>query len=359
MRSLQIAVIGAGPAGLYFSILIKKLLPDVKITIVEQNSRDVTFGFGVAYSGDALNFLKNYDPMIYATILDHSIRWDSVTVMLNNESTAIEVAPFLSFPRIKLLKLLDAQLAGIGILVNYNTRISDINFLDSFDLIVAADGINSIVRSIYAKSFGTSIAYQTNRFSWYGTDRFFNNLTQCFISTKNGFYNAHCYPYLTNRSTFIVETDAATWFNNHLGNLNEEESKRYCEFIFSDILNGAKLISNQSIWRQFPNIKNKRWFFDKYVLIGDAAHTAHFSIGSGTRLAMEDAIALVEKLAEYKADISSALEAYERSRRPIVEDIIAASRRSANWYENFAKFMKFSTNKFVESYLNRCIVDKF
>jgi 2-polyprenyl-6-methoxyphenol hydroxylase-like FAD-dependent oxidoreductase len=225
--------------------------------------------------------------------------------------------------------------------------------LEGFDLVVAADGANSFVRRGREAQFGTSIVELTNRFAWYGTTQRFETLSQTFVSTEHGVFNAHHYRYSPEMSTFIVETDAATWARAGFAEMDEAQSQAYCERVFSAQLGGHPLVANRSIWRRFPRITNRRWSVGNRVLIGDAAHTAHFSIGSGTRLAFEDAIALAKALREHPGDMPAALAAYEAARRPIVEKIVAGADGSADWYERFAEHMRLAPWDLAWSYIQR------
>jgi 2-polyprenyl-6-methoxyphenol hydroxylase-like FAD-dependent oxidoreductase len=228
--------------------------------------------------------------------------------------------------------------------------------LDEFrnaDLVVGADGLNSLVRSSHEKEFGASVHFLTNRFAWFGTTKRFETLTQTFAETELGAFNAHHYRYSPDLSTFIVEVDHDTFVRAGFAQMTEAETRSLCERIFAPALDGKSLISNNSIWRQFPIVHNDRWSVGHRVLVGDALHTAHFSIGSGTRLAMEDAIALDKALAMYPNDVVAALAAYEAGRRPILEKLVAGANGSAAWYEQFAKHMQFAPVDFAMSYVTR------
>jgi 2-polyprenyl-6-methoxyphenol hydroxylase-like FAD-dependent oxidoreductase len=216
--------------------------------------------------------------------------------------------------------------------------------------VVAADGANSAARR--ARDFGTRISHCANKFSWYGTPKRFAKLTQTFLSNEHGTFNVHHYAHAADMSTFVTECDAATWQRAGFATMSEEETRRYLERVYAPVLEGAPLVSNKSIWRNFPNVRNERWFVGNLVLIGDALRTAHFSIGSGTRLAMEDAIALVKALGA-EANISNALQNFEAVRRPIVEKLVAAADASGAWYDRFPEHMKLSPRDFAWSYIQR------
>jgi 2-polyprenyl-6-methoxyphenol hydroxylase-like FAD-dependent oxidoreductase len=224
--------------------------------------------------------------------------------------------------------------------------------LAGYDLIVAADGLNSLVRRSFEGDFGTSLSYSANKFAWYGTTKRFETLSQTFVQTELGAFNAHHYRYSSSMSTFLVECDLATWQRYGFAEKTVEESQTICEDVFAATLDGHPLASNRSVWRNFPWIWNERWSFKNMVLIGDSLHSAHFSIGSGTRLAIEDAIALAKAL-EAERDISAGLDRYQSERQPIVKKLAAAARASADWYDKFPEHMKLGLMDFAYSYITR------
>ena len=351
---MRIAILGAGPAGLYLAYLIKRRRPDDTITLVEQNQADATFGFGVVFSDRALEFLKYDDPETFAAIAPRMESWNDVTLVHRNERIAIDGIGFAAIGRLKLLQLLQARVRSVGIEPQFERAVTTLDQLGDADLVVGADGVNSLVRRSFAEQFGTSVIYLANRFAWFGTSTSYETLTQTFRHTPIGDFNAHHYRYALGRSTFIVEVDEATFARAGFEKMEDMESRDVCEKVFADALEGRRLISNNSVWRRFPQVWNERWHHEKYVLIGDALHTAHFSIGSGTRLAMEDAIALDRALAAHGDDITAALQAFETARRPIVEKIVTGSMASAAWYENFAGYMEqHAPIEFAMSYIMR------
>ena len=224
--------------------------------------------------------------------------------------------------------------------------------MTGYDLIVGADGLNSLVRRSFEGDFGTSLSYSANKFAWYGTSKRFETLSQTFVETELGCFNAHHYRYSPDMSTFLVECDLATWQRYGFADKTVEESKGICERVFAATLDGHSLVSNKSVWRNFPWIWNERWSFKNMVLIGDALHSAHFSIGSGTRLAIEDAIALTKAL-EAEREIPAALARYQTERKPIVKKLVTAARTSADWYEKFPEHMKLGLMDFAYSYITR------
>jgi 2-polyprenyl-6-methoxyphenol hydroxylase-like FAD-dependent oxidoreductase len=349
---LRIAVIGGGPGGLYFSYFWKKRHPAARVDVFEQNPRGATWGFGVVFSEQALEFLAADDPETVQEIAPRMESWKNITLNLRGQSVEIDGVGFSSIGRLDLLGVLQARAASVGVTPRYDTQVTSLAQLAGYDLVVAADGLNSLVRRSLEGDFGTSLSYSDNKFAWYGTPRRFETLSQTFVKTDKGSFNAHHYRYSPGMSTFLVECDLPTWQAYGFAEKTAEESQAICENVFATTLNGHALISNKSVWRNFPWIWNKRWSFKNMVLIGDALHSAHFSIGSGTRLAIEDAIALSKAL-EKDRDVASALERYQADRKPVVEKLVTAARTSADWYARFPEHMKLSLMDFAYSYITR------
>ena len=350
---MRIAILGAGPAGLYLGYLLKRRRPDADIAVIEQNRADATFGFGVVFSDRALEFLREGDAETFAAITPQMEAWDDMTLVHRNERVVIDGIGFAAIGRLKLLQLLQQRLRSVGIDPDFSHAVTSLDEFGNADLVVGADGVNSLVRRSFADAFGASVSYLANHFAWFGTAKVYDTLTQTFRHTPVGDFNAHHYRYAPGRSTFIVETDDASFARAGFERMEEFESRSFCQKVFADALGGHPLISNNSIWRRFPQVWNARWHHGKYVLIGDALHTAHFSIGSGTRLAMEDAIALDRALAEHGDDVAAALPAFEAARRPIVEKLVTGANASAAWYERFAEHMELAPVDFAMSYITR------
>jgi 2-polyprenyl-6-methoxyphenol hydroxylase-like FAD-dependent oxidoreductase len=349
---VRIAVIGGGPGGLYFSYLWKRRHPDAEIALFEQNPAGATWGFGVVFSKEALEFLRADDPDTVDAIAPRMESWNNITLNLRGESVEIDGVGFSSIGRLELLKILQLRAASVGVAPRYQTLISSLDQLAGYDLIVAADGLNSFIRRSFEGDFGASLAYSANKFAWYGTSKRFETLSQTFVKTELGAFNAHHYRYSAGMSTFLVECDLATWNRYGFADKTLEESKAICERVFAATLGGHELISNKSVWRNFPWIWNEHWSFRNMVLIGDALHSAHFSIGSGTRLAIEDAIALTKAL-ESEIEIPAALQRYQKERKPIVKKLVGAARTSAEWYEKFPEHMQLGLMDFAYSYITR------
>ena len=349
---MRIAVVGGGPGGLYFAYLWKKRHPEAAIDLFEQNPAGATWGFGVVFSEQALDFLRADDPETVDAIAPRMESWKNITLYLRGESVALDGVGFSSIGRLELLTILQQRLRAVGVIPRYDTTITSVDQLTGYDLIVAADGLNSLLRRSFENEFGASVTHSSNKFAWYGTTKRFETLSQTFMATDLGSFNAHHYRYAPAMSTFLVECDPATWQHYGFADKTVEQSQAICEQVFAATLDGHRLASNKSVWRDFPWIWNERWSHRNIVLIGDALHSAHFSIGSGTRLAIEDAIALTKAL-EAEADISGALARYETERKPIVKKLVTAARTSADWYEKFPDHMKLDLMDFAYSYITR------
>jgi 2-polyprenyl-6-methoxyphenol hydroxylase-like FAD-dependent oxidoreductase len=349
---MRIAILGAGPAGLYLSYLITRRDRRAEVTVIEQNPPDATFGFGVVFSDRALEFLREDDEETYAAIVPHMEAWNDMTLSLRGERVVIDGIGFSAIGRLHLLQLLQARAASVGVAPRYRRVVQSLSELADFDLVVGADGVNSLVRRTHAAALGANVGHLTNRFAWFGTSKRFATLTQSFIETETGQFNAHHYRHSPTLSTFVVETNAATFERMAFAAMDDAAARAACERLFVATLDGHELVANNSVWRQFPLVHNAHWSHGNCVLIGDALHTAHFSIGSGTRLAMEDAIALDKALAAHK-DVAVALAAYEAARRPILEKLVAGANGSAEWYEHFAEHMQLKPVDFAMSYITR------
>ena len=343
---MKVLVAGAGPAGLYFSYLLKRQDPRCQVRVVEQNPPDATFGFGVVFSDRALEFLRADDPTTYDLITPELEAWVDLVVVHRGERVVIDGIGFNAIGRLHFLRFMQQQAASVGVVPEFNKPVGGIA---GYDLVVAADGANSAVRR--SADFGTRLTNFTNKFAWYGTPRRFEKLTQTFLTGEHGTFNVHHYPHSAEMGTFVVECDAATWQRAGFATMPEAETRAYLERVYAPVLRGAPLVSNKSIWRNFPNVRNQRWFAGNVVLIGDALRTAHFSIGSGTRLAMEDAIALAKALREHP--LPEALPAFEAARRPIVDKLVAAADASGAWYDRFPEHMKLAPRDFAWSYIQR------
>ncbi|MGV7218215.1 FAD-dependent monooxygenase [Bradyrhizobium sp. UFLA05-112] len=353
MRLSRIAVLGGGPAGLYFAYLWKRRHPNDQVDVFEQNQEGATWGFGVVFSDKALDFLRADDPETAEAVSARMETWRDITLVHRGERVALDGVGFSAVGRLDFITQLTERARSAGANLQFGTVVRSVDELAGYDLVVAADGVNSLIRRTFEGDFKTSLSYDDNKFAWYGTTKRFETLTQTFVETEHGSFNAHHYRYSPTMSTFIVECDRATWLRAGFAEKTEEEGRAICEKVFADTLEGHKLVNNKSIWRNFPWLWNDRWSHRNMVLVGDALHTAHFSIGSGTRLALEDVIALVNALDGEPHSLRRALEDYETARRPVVEKLVKAARTSAAWYERFAEHMKLAPLDFGYSYITR------
>ena len=350
---VRIGIVGAGPAGLYFALLTKRRLPTADVVVVERNPADATFGFGVVFSERALAFLRDGDAATFAVLTRRMESWPHQRIRHQGEDVDIDGNGFSAIGRLDLLYLLQDLCRGAGVVMHFEHEITDLEGFADRDLVVGADGIGSSVREAHASAFGTRIGTMGNYFVWYGTDRPFDCLTLSFVASDQGPVVAHYYRYAPTSSTFIVECDAQTWHRTGFAGCDDAASRAACEALFADDLAGHRLISNQSHWRNFPVVTNRAWHHGNVVLIGDALRSVHFSIGSGTRLAMEDAIALDGALADAGDDIAAGLVAFEAARRPVVDKIMAAGGESAGWYEAFGARMHLDAYDFAYDYMTR------
>ena len=339
---MKINIIGGGPAGMYFAILMKTADAARNIIIYERNGPDDTFGWGVVFSGKTLANLREADEASHADITRDFEAWDNVDVVHRGEKISIHGNSFSGIARIRLLKILQKRCEDLGIEINFQTEIAKIDSLRAdCDLLVGADGVNSSVRQKFADEFNPKLSVRPNKYIWYGTNQLFHGLTLTFRETSAGVFAAHSYKFDRGTSTFIVECDPETWSNAGFAGMSDEETRGYLAEVFAPDLNGQPLLSNNSKWINFLLVRNTRWSFENVVLLGDALHTAHFSIGSGTKLAMEDAIAVSESFIK-TADIAESLREFERTRKPVIEDYQAAAYESMVWFENAPDYMHLS-----------------
>jgi anthraniloyl-CoA monooxygenase len=350
---MRIAVIGGGPGGLYFAILMKKWRPAAEITVFERNRADDTFGFGVVFSDATLDIFERYDPESYRAITDHFAYWDDIEVRFKDAVHRVSGNGFCGCSRQQLLILLQNRAKALGVNLQFQTEVEpDLAGLAGYDLIVAADGINSRIREANRDHFAPEVDLRPNKFTWLGSTRELDAFTFFFRETPHGIFIAHTYQYEPGRSTWVIETDPDTFARAGLDAMDEEASARFLEGIFADELAGHPLITNRSLWRQFPMIRSKRWVKDKVVLIGDAKGTAHFSIGAGTKLAMEDAIALFDAF-RAKGAVREALASYETDRREEVERTQHAADVSLVWFEHVDRFWDMDPRQFAFGLMTR------
>ncbi len=351
-NAFRILVVGAGPAGLLFSLLMKRQLPDCDITVVEQNPAGNTYGWGVVFSGAALEFIEQRIPDVFTTLTGHLEVWDQLTIVHRDQAIGIDGSTFSGISRQKLLDVLQNCCRAENVRIDFDSRFDANDPLRAqADLVVGADGVNSQIRA--SSDFGTSTEEVTNHFIWYGTTRVFDSLSLIFRENEHGSFVAHTYRYSPTMSTFLVECDAATFAAAGLATMTEAESIAYCERVFATDLAGNTLQSNNSIWRRFPMITNERWYVNNEVLIGDALRTVHFSIGSGTRTAMQDALFLCDALAHSEFVVEPALKRFVELRKPGADKLMSVARASIGWYEDFADLMRLDPWSFAWSYMTR------
>jgi anthraniloyl-CoA monooxygenase len=348
---MRIAVIGGGPAGLYFAILMKRDFPQHRITVVERNRPDDTFGFGVVFSDQTLETFEAADPPSYRAITNAFAYWDDIEIHHKHGVHRIGGNGFCGCSRRTLLLLLQARARELGVELEFRREAMPEDFPDA-DLIVGADGINSGIRNRYVDHFKPHIDLRPNRFIWLGSTRPLDAFTFFFRERPEGIWIAHCYQYEAGASTWVIETDPETFARSGCGQMSEEESARYLEGVFAEELQGHRLLTNRSIWRQFPMMRCERWVKDNIVLLGDAKATAHFSIGSGTKLAMEDAIALH---AAFKAggSVQECLARFEADRREDVERTQHAADVSLVWFEHVKRFWHMDPTRFAFGVMTR------
>jgi anthraniloyl-CoA monooxygenase len=359
---VRIAVIGGGPGGLYFAALAMLLNPTHEVTVFERNAPDDTFGFGVVLSDETLSGIEQADPIVYAQMVERFARWDDIDVHFRGTITTIGGQGFAAMGRRELLAILQQRCAGLGVGVHHRREAPDPRRLsEQYDVVVAADGANSRTRTQYADVFGTTLEPRRSKYMWLGTDLVFDAFTFHIRETPVGVVQIHGYPYDATASTFIVEMHERVW--QHAGfaefaagrfgpGESDERSIDRVRELFPDILSGHAILANNSKWQTFTTVRNDTWRCGNVVLLGDAAHTAHFSIGSGTKLAMEDALALAACLHEHD-DLADGLQAYEAERRPLVLSTQRAAQASLEWFENIEQYTHQEPTQFAFNVMTR------
>ncbi len=352
---MKIRCIGGGPVALYFSLLVKKAHPDWDVRLFERNPANVTWGFGVVFSDETMESFREADEPSYRAITDAFIHWDDIHIFFKGERFVSTGHGFAGMQRLRLLQIIEARAREVGVEIRHDTDITSLNAYRDADLIVAADGINSFIRRQHAEAFGADVVVRPNKFVWLGSTKRFDAFTFYFKRNAHGLWRAHCYQYMPGSSTFIVECTEESWRRAGLETANEADTIAYCERLFEDELDGAKLVSNMSLWRNFPRVHNRKYFHDNIVLLGDALHTAHFSIGSGTKLAMEDGIALANAL-EREATLGDALAAFQAEREPVVDSLQRAAQVSMEWFEETERYAeRMEPLQFAYSLLTRSL----
>jgi anthraniloyl-CoA monooxygenase len=353
---MDIAVIGGGPAGLFFSLLMKRRDPSHRITVLERNRPDDTFGWGVVFSDETLANIAAADPESYGEITQSFVHWDAIDIHYRGDVLTSRGHGFSGLARRRLLAILQRRAASLGVELRFGAEVNGEGALPRADLVLAADGANSVLRERFATVFAPKIDWRPNKFVWLGTTLHFEAFTFFFKEDAHGLWRVHAYPFDAGHSTFIVEATEATWRRAGLDGAAEDDTIAFCERLFAAALRGHKLLKNRAVWRSFPTVRNARWSAGNVALIGDAAHTAHFSVGSGTKLAMEDAIALADALAATPGDVPAALHAYEAARRPEVEALQRAAQASLAWFEETERYFgRLEPLEFAASLLTRSL----
>ena len=354
---MRIAVIGGGPAGLYFSLLMRRADPSHLVDVFERNRPDDTFGWGVVFSDQTLGNLAAADPPTHRRIVDGFIHWDDIDVYYRGDVIRSGGHGFSGIGRQKLLNVLQERAAELGVQLHYHTEIADDDRLRrEFDVVVISDGANSLIRRRHGAAFGPDLDERRNRYIWLGTHHLFDAFTFIFEQTDAGWFQVHAYRFDRDTSTVIVECRDEAWREAGLNEADTDASVAFCERLFGKYIGGAPLMSNAkhlaNPWLRFVRVSNRSWSDGNAVLLGDAAHTAHFSVGSGTKLAMEDAISLARELSQ-GTDLRTALRAYEDERRTEVLKLQSAARNSMEWFENVARYAVLAPRQFAYSLLTR------
>ncbi|MGH2876967.1 MAG: FAD-dependent monooxygenase, partial [Solirubrobacteraceae bacterium] len=363
---MRIAVVGGGPGGLYFAILMRRVAPDVEVVVFERNRAQDAFGFGVVFSDETLTVFEHADPLSFRQLADEFVHWTDIDVHHRGQVTRSGGHGFSAFGRRELLGILQRRATALGAEIRFETEAPAVDELsEQFDLVVAADGASSAIRAARAHDFSPTLDPRNCRYMWMGVDLAYDAFKFFIAETEHGVLQAHAYPYSDAMSTFIVEVPEETFRAAALGELtpgplppgvSDEASVAWCQELFADALDGHALRSNNSKWISFVTVRNACWRSGNVVLLGDAAHTAHFSIGSGTKLAMEDAVALAWAFREHGgpgAEIAAALAAYETERRPVVESTQRAAQGSLEWFEGIGRYVEQPRLQFAFNLLTR------
>ncbi|MEX2421618.1 MAG: FAD-dependent monooxygenase [Actinomycetota bacterium] len=350
---MRIEVVGAGPAGLYFALLAKKGDPRYEIVVRERNAPDATFGWGVVFSEETLGSFRDADHSTWADITETFARWTAIDVHFGGETVRSVGHGFSGIARKRILQILQQRCTELGVELRFEEELPDVAALSSADLVVAADGVNSATRRSASDAFGAVERVHPTKYIWFGTDLVFRAFTFVFRETEHGMFQVHGYPFDADRSTFVVECRDDVWSRAGLEEASEDASIAFCQELFAPELAGHALLSNRSLWASFVTLRCQTWHRGNVVLLGDAAHTAHFTIGSGTKLAMEDAIALAGSLQRHGADLEAALTSYELERQPAVERLQRAALDSAAYFENVSRYASFEPVRFAVNLLTR------
>jgi anthraniloyl-CoA monooxygenase len=349
---VRYAVLGGGPSGLYFALLAKKANPSDDVLVVERNPPDATFGWGVVFSEETLGALRDADYETYTEIGESFARWNAIDIFYRDTKVRSRGHVFTGISRKVLLNILQQRCRALGVRLEFEREVRDVGEFEGADLIVGADGINGLVRRTYEEHFKPQVAVHPTKYVWFGSDLPLDAFTFIFRRNDHGLFQVHAYPFDAHTCTFIVECPEDAWRRAGLESASEAESIAYCEALFQPELRGRRLMSNRSLWVNFATLRQESWHRGNVVLLGDAAHTAHFSIGSGTKLAMEDSIALVDALRRHR-DLGAALNDYEMERQPVVERFQEAALESSSYFEHVWRYAAFDPRQFAFNLLTR------
>lgn len=350
---MKIRIIGGGPAGLFYAYLMKRDDPSHDVRVYERDPEHATYGWGVVFSDVALAFVRDVAPDLYSSMTRNQVVFDEMAVVHQGQKVTLAHNTFHRMARIDLLKALHEECRRVGVVIEFERKFDDVTEFADCDLIVAADGANSAIRTRYKEHFQPSLDERPNLLAWYGTTQLFEALSLIFRQNEHGLVISHTYQYSPTHSTFLVEVDPVTFRKSGLDRKSEAESLAYCEKAFSDDLVGHKLLSNKSTWFKYTIVKNKQWYYRNIVLIGDALRTGHPSVGSGTRLALQDSIALFDAYKTCGSDVPEMLAEFVRIRQPGSDSLQKAAIKSTEWYEDLGPKLPLDPISFAYDYVTR------
>jgi anthraniloyl-CoA monooxygenase len=350
---MKIRIIGGGPAGLFFAYLMGRADAGHDICVYERDPEGATYGWGLVFSDVALSFVRELAPELYESMTHNQVVFDAMAIVHKRQHVTLARNTFHRMARIDLLQALHRHCRQVGVSLEFERRCDDVAEFSHCDFIVAADGANSAIRTRYRQRFEPALDERPNLLAWYGTTRLFEPLSLIFRETPDGLIIGHCYQFSSTHSTFLVEVPPDTFRKAGLDRMSEAESLRYCEGAFAEDLDGHPLLSNRSLWFRYTIVANRNWHFDNVVLLGDALRTGHPSIGSGTRMAMQDSIALCDAYRMSGGHVPGMLEEFCRIRRPGSDSLQQAAIRSTEWYENLGPKLNLDPVSFAYDYLRR------